>query len=207
MPSTLVHVGFAALLAAGLLGAEFDARALGVAAAAAAFPDLDAFVGLAVAGAHRTVLHTLFVPATVAVALVAETRRERSALRARYGDRGVRVTWTAVATLALAGIGPDLFVNGVNAFWPVRDAFYALDGTVAVSTRRRFVQTVIDFGAEAEPRPTTETLHYATGVDPAPGSDPANVERTFPVARAGWQLLVLVSAAVVVRVRLRRSPE
>ena len=203
MPSTLVHVAFAALLAAALLGRAFDARSLGVVSAAAAFPDLDAFVGLAVPGAHRTLFHTLLAPAALALLLAAETRRERSALRARYGDRGVRVAWTALAALLLAGIGPDLFTNGVNAFWPVEDAFYALDGTVAFSTRRGVVQTVV----EAGPRPTTETVHYATGVDPTAGPDPPNAERTFPVARAGWQSLVLLSAAVVGGVRLRRSAE
>lgn len=203
MPSTVVHLAIAAILAAALLGHHFDRRSLAVVLAATAVPDLDTFLGMAIQGTHRAALHTLLVPLALASLVLWDTRyRERSFLR-RYDDRGVLVAWVAVAAYAFAGIGPDLFFNGVNPLYPVVDRFVELNGQVYLSNREGLVQTVWTFEEDATPMMgTTETTHYRTGVDPARGSDPADAERLFPVAMNGLQLLLVLTALVVTPVRL-----
>jgi hypothetical protein len=118
-----------------------------------------------------------------------------------------------VLVLAVAGIGVDLFYNGVNLFFPLMDRFYDLSGEMLVSTERGLVQTMID--VEGTTRGTTETTQFRTGVDPKPaqaGAESATVERVFPVANSGVQfLLTLVGFAVVAyryvtTRRTRRSP-
>jgi len=206
MPSTVVHLALGAILAAALLGEAYDARSLGVVLAAVAFPDLDTFVGMVVPGAHRAAFHTLLIPIAAAALIVYDTRfRERSTLRA-YGRRGVTVAWVAVAAYLLAGIGPDLFYNGVDVLYPVVDRFVELSGKVYLSNQRGLVQTVWAFGHGRSPVVgTTATVHFRTGVDAARGPDPASVERIFPVAMTGMQLLLILTALVVTTVRLWRD--
>lgn len=203
MPSTVVHLAIGALVAAALLGEEFDGRSLLVVLAVVAFPDLDTFVGMAIPGTHRAVLHTLLVPAAAAAVVAYDTRiRDRSWLR-RYGDRGVTVAWVALAAYVLAGIGPDLFFNGVNLFYPLTDQFVRLDGEFYVSSQRGLVQTMWSFGEEGSSAVgTTETVHYRTGVDHARGPDPADADRVFPIAMNGLQALLILTAAVVTPLRL-----
>jgi hypothetical protein len=203
MPSTLVHLALGALLAAALLGDEFDARSLLVVLAVVAFPDLDTFVGMVLPGTHRAILHTLLVPATAAAVVAYDTRiRDRSALR-RYGDRGVRVAWVALAAYVLAGIGPDLFFNGVNVFYPITDHFVELNGELYLSSQQGIVQTLWSFDGGSSPMVgTTENVHYRTGVDVARGRDPADAERVFPLAMNGLQALLVLTAAVVTPARL-----
>jgi hypothetical protein len=200
VPSELVHLAVAGLVAASLLGPAFGPRAVAVVLAAAAVPDLDTFVGLVVAGAHRALLHTLVLPAVVGVVLVHQTRRPESWVRTRFGDRGVRTAWVALASLLFAGIAPDLFTNGVNAFYPLHDTFYHVDGKLLLSNERGVVQTFVELGAA--PERTTENTHFWTGVDPTPGAEPADVERIFPVVESGIQLMLVVLSATVLTVRL-----
>jgi hypothetical protein len=211
MPSTLVHVAFGGLIAAGLLGGYFDRRALAVVLAAAAFPDADTVLGIWIRGGHRTLLHTLVLPTALALALFVDGRRERPLVRGRWGPRGVRVAWVAVATLALGGIGPDLFTNGVNALYPFHDQFYRLSGKAVLSNQRGFVQTFVELGGEggggggsgSAAVGSTAEVHYSTGADPTAGADPQHVERVFPLVYSGTQLLVVLTSAIVVGGRLR----
>lgn len=198
MASTLVHLALGALLAAGLLGEEFDARALGVVLAAIAFPDLDTFIGIALPGTHRALLHTALVPLGLVVLVYYDTHVRESPWLA--SPRAVRIAWVGVAAYALAGIGPDLFTNGANLFYPVYDQFLSLSGKVWLSDQRGLVQTVWE--AQQSTRGTTATTHYATGVDPVRGPDPADAERIFPLVDSGFQLLVVLSAAIVTAGRL-----
>ncbi|MFB6173964.1 MAG: metal-dependent hydrolase [Halobacteriales archaeon] len=207
MPSTVVHLAVAALIAAALLEDAFGPRALAVVLAAAAIPDLDTFLGLAIPGAHRAALHTALVPLALALLVAYDTRRRGTSwLRSRGA---VALAWVAVTAYALAGIGPDLFTNGANLLYPLQDRFYALSGNVLLSDQRGLVQTIW------QPRPdpkggtssvvgTTETVHYSTGVDPTRGKAPENVERVFPVARGGLQVLLILLALVVTTARLWR---
>ena len=199
MPSTLVHLALGALLAAGLLGEEYDRRALGVVLAATALPDLDTFVGVYLPGTHRALLHTLLVPLAGAAVLLYLTRVRGTPLKPEV----VRVAWVALAAYAIAGIGPDLFTNGVNLLYPVYDQFVSLSGQVWLSDQRGLVQTVWQ-GAEST-RGTTRTVHYSTGVDVRRGPDPAGVERVFPLANSGFQLLLVLAAVVVTAGRLRSA--
>jgi len=206
MPSTLVHVALAALVATALLGDRLDGRSLAVVLLAVIVVDLDVFVGLAVTGAHRAAFHTLVWPALAAAALVYDTAvRDRSALAARVGDGAPRLAWTTVAAVVFAAIGPDLVTNGVNVLYPVHDQFYALNGDVLLSSDRGVVQS---FVAEAD-RGSTGQRQYYTGVDPDPTSEGAEAvtgdetpERVFPLVESGVQLLIVVSGSVVTAARM-----
>ncbi|AZH26484.1 metal-dependent hydrolase [Haloplanus aerogenes] len=200
MPSTVVHLAVGAVVAAALLGDEFDRRSVAVVLAATAIPDIDTFAGLYLQGAHRALLHTLVLPAVAGAVLTYDTRvRTASRLHARWGPRGVRVAWVALAALLLGGILPDLMTNGVNAFYPLYDRFLTVDGELLLSNQRGVVQTFVDLSAD--PERTTQNTHYWTGVDPSPGAEPENVERIFPVVRSGFQLLVVVLGAFTLGAR------
>ena len=200
MPSTVVHLAVGAVVAAALLGDEFDRRSVAIVLAATAVPDIDTFAGLYLQGAHRALLHTLMLPVAAGALLTYDTRiRPVSRLYGRWGARGVRVAWVAVAALLVGGILPDLMTNGVNAFYPFYDRFLTVDGELLLSNQRGVVQTFVDLSAE--PERTTENTHYWTGVDPTRGTDPKNVERIFPVVRSGFQLLVIVLGAFTLGAR------
>lgn len=220
MPSTVVHCALAVLVAAGLLGAGFDRRAALVVVGVAIVPDLDAFIGLVVTGAHRAALHTLFVPLAAAVLVYYDSRvRERSWLRSRWGAYGVHLAWAAIAAYAVGGIGLDLVTRGVNVFWPVHDQFYLFSGKLELSNQQGLVQTFVEFpdppadgstgggGVDAGQFGSTEEVQITSGVDPSPGDpgvEPAAVERVFPVVQSGWELLLVVSALLVLaRTELR----
>ncbi|WP_458205613.1 metal-dependent hydrolase [Haladaptatus sp. NG-SE-30] len=200
MPSTVVHVAVAGLLATSLLADHFDGRAALVVLAAAAFPDLDTLVGLWVPGGHRAVLHTLLLPAGVGAFLLAD-RAGRNWIRRRWGEYGVRVAWVSLVSLLVAGIGLDLFTNGVNAFYPVHDQFYSVSGEVSVSNERGLVQTFV----ESKARGSTETTHYRTGFDLARGPDPKAKERVFPIVQSGRQLLFGVMSFGILGFRVWES--
>jgi hypothetical protein len=205
VPSTVVHCALAGLLAAGLLGDAFDARAVAIVLAATIVPDLDAFAGFVIPGGHRSMLHTLLLPLGAAALLYADTHlREESFVRGRWRARGVRVAWVSIAAVAFAAIGLDLVAGGVNLFYPIRDQFYALSGELLFSNNRGLVQTFVELGGgEAEAaRGSSEQYRIGSGVDPTRGAEPENVERIFPVAQAGWQLLLIVTSTFVLGARL-----
>jgi hypothetical protein len=212
MPSTLVHVAFAGLLAAALLGSAYDRRAVLLVLGAAAVPDLDSFAVVLFAGAHRALLHTFLLPLAAGAVVFADTRlRDRSAL-GRLGPEGVRVAWVAIAAVTLAGIGLDFVTNGAAVLYPLVDQFYVLNGRVELSTTQGLIQTFVevpDPSGGSVPAPesvgSTENVTYTTAVDPSPeeGVEPATVERIVPVVRSGWQLLVVVAGAAVTAARFR----
>lgn len=184
MPSTVVHVAVAGLLATSLLADHFDGRAAVVVMAAAALPDLDTLVGLWVPGGHRAVLHTLLIPMGIGALLLAD-RASGNRIRRRWGASGVRIAWVSLASLLVAGIGLDLFTNGVNAFYPLHDQFYSVSGKLQFSNEKGFIQTFL----EPQARGSTANTHYRTGFDLARGPDPKQKERVFPIVRSGRQLL------------------
>lgn len=190
MPSTVVHVALACLLAAALLDEHFDARAVLVVAAVVVFPDLDVFVGMVIPGTHRAAFHTLLIPAALAGLLYYDTHlRARSYLLARWSDYGARVAWMSVAAYVFAAIGPDLFYNGVNLLYPVHDQFLDFSGRLYYSSQEGLVQTMVEWGEDTR---TTGNTHYSTGVDPSRGSEPEEVERIFPIAWSGIEFLLVV---------------
>jgi membrane-bound metal-dependent hydrolase YbcI (DUF457 family) len=207
MPSSVVHVAFGALVATALLR-EFDAPALAVVCGFAALPDVDTFLGIWIAGGHRAILHTLVLPAVLGAFVYWDARREDSWLRGRFGSRAPHVAGVGVLALLFGGIAPDLMTNGVNALYPVHDRFYTLSGTLHLSDQRGVVQTFVEFGQEnagGAAGGTTENTHYYTGVDPAKGSEPENVERIFPVVSSGFQLVVVLTAIAAVVGRFRQA--
>ena len=211
MPSTLVHVAVAGLIAAGLLKKEFNARSVAIVLAVTAVIDLDTFAGLVIPGAHRALLHNLWLPGLVSAVLVWDHRRGR--LRRRWGQWGVRTAWVSVVAVTFAHVLLDAFFNGANLFWPVYNQFYDLSGRLILTDQRGLVQTFVEFErtadgttvAESTAIGTTGDTHFRTGVDPDPGGGVdagTDTERIFPVADSGSLFIITAVGYLVVAVRL-----
>ncbi len=212
VPSTLVHVAVAGLVAAGLLRDAFNARSVAVVLGATAVIDLDTFAGLVIPGAHRALLHNLWLPAVVGAALVVD-RWHGSRFRERWGAWGVRTAWVSLLAVTFAHVLLDAFFNGANLLWPVHDRFYDLSGQLSVTDQRGLVQTFVEFESTAGGTTvadetaigTTGDTHFRTGVDPDPGGGVdagTDTERTFPLADSGPLFVVTVVGYLVVAYRL-----
>lgn len=208
MPSSVVHVAAAALLAALFLEEAFSTRAVLVVCGAAVVPDLDAFVGLVIPNAHRAALHNIFVPLLLGLAVVVDVRvRKHSFLRSHFGPHAPRVAAIAVIALAVAGSGLDFVTNGINLFYPLHDQFYTFSGKIEFSSTRGFVQTFIQ--PTHGPVSTTGNTHYSTVVNPTPpGSNAKHVKRVAYVVSSGWQLWLALFGygALAARFVEARSP-
>ncbi|MFP4174486.1 MAG: metal-dependent hydrolase [Halobacteriales archaeon] len=205
MPSTVVHVGFALLVATAVIGAGFDRRVAVVVAAFTVLPDIDTFLGLVLAGAHRAYLHNLVLP-LVAVALLVWDARRRRYLGGRHGDGAYRVALVGVVVgWLVAGVALDGFYNGVNLLFPLHDEFIDLSGHLYLSDQRGVVQTFVNFDgfsvADGDTVGTTADTHYYTGVDPGPDA-PDDAERVFPVFDTGTLAVVAVTGYAVAVYRL-----
>lgn len=217
MPSTVIHVAFALVVAACVLGDAYDTRAVLVVAVAAIVPDLDVFAGFIIPNTHRALLHTFLVPLGLAAAIYYDTHvRDQSWLRDRFDSWGVQVAWAATAGYAVAGIGLDLFTGygGVNVLYPLHDQFYSFTGEALYSTERGFVQSFVEVERDSGPRGSvnvtvgeskgsTRNHHVSSGIDPSAGPEEANVKRVFPIAYRGWHMLLLLVGLFVTAVRLR----
>lgn len=210
MPSTVVHVAIGGIVAVALLREEFGWWSLGVVLVFAAVPDLDAFVGLIVPGAHRSLFHSVLFPLVLGGLLMVDARRQPSILRERFGSHAQHIAGVGIVALVLGGIGPDLVTNGVNIFYPIHDNFFKVSGEVLLSDQRGLVQTFVDFsqpdggGAVVG---STETVHYSTGVDPSPGAEPETVERMFPLLSSGLELLIVGLSATLIGGRFLQTRE
>lgn len=208
MPSTLVHVALAGLLACALLDDAFGVRSLAVVLGATIFIDLDVFLGWFVLGAHRAAFHTLLLPLVVGGLLYYDARvRDESWLAARWGEFAPRVVGVTLVTVVVAGIGPDLVTNGANLLYPLHDQFYAFDGRLRFSTERGVLQTFVETESA---KGSTETQQYFTGVDPDPeDTGTSNVqettERVFLIVDSGMQLLLVLAGTVTTGWRLRET--
>ncbi len=215
MPSSVVHAALALALAVGLLGRFYDRRALAVVLVVVVVPEVDTALGLVIAGAHRTVLHTMVLSAVAAPLLYFETTRERSVIRDRWGARGVRIAWVGLLVHTFAHIALDwTHLEGINLLWPVLDRFFALDGEVYLSASEGFVQTFVDVGRDPETGRsvidagqggTRAETHVSNPAQPDPDPDPGPVDRRFPIAVRGWQLHLLLTGVFVVAARRLQS--
>jgi inner membrane protein len=203
MAGTVVHLAFSGMIAAAFLGAAYDHRSLLVVLGVTALPDLDSFIALVSVAGHRTVLHTFLIPIVAGLFLRVDTSiRDQSLVRSRWGAWGVRVAWVSILVYAVSAIGLDMVRAGVNAFWPVHDQFYVLDGKIELSDQQGVIQTFVEFGGEDGSVPSPESvgssqeINYSTGVDPDPSGEVADPERIFPVVRAGWEMILLVVGTV-----------
>lgn len=202
MPSTLVHLAIAALIAAVLLGEAFGRRSLAVVLAITAIPDLDSFIALVAPFGHRSVLHNFTIPLALGIALWIDLRvREESFVRNRWGAWGVRVAWVSLVCYIFAHVAVDMTDGIVNLLWPIHDQFYSLRGEMELSSQRGLVQTFTEPGEGfllLEPAGNTGERQLTTGVDPGDGA----TERVFPVFGSGLELLVTLIGVGVTGARL-----
>lgn len=215
MPSTIVHGGFALLLAAGLLRGALDRRVLVGLLVIVAVPEIDSAAGLWLDGAHRALLHNLTVPLVVGLWLYWDTRlreADRSWVRRRFGRRGVTVVWVVLFVHVFAHALLDYaHLEGINPFYPVYDRFLRLEGELALSTTDGVVQTFVDVDVGADggevadvgATGTTADTHVANPVEPSETVEKPDepVERLFPVAESGWQLFLALAGPFVLIAR------
>ncbi|EMA01869.1 LexA-binding, inner membrane-associated putative hydrolase [Haloarcula vallismortis] len=226
MPSLVVHYAFVGLLAATLLGAAFDKRSLLLSILVVTFPDIDAFIGLYWQAGHRAATTNLVIPAVLALLIAVDLYvREESYIKGRWGAYGVRVSWFCVIVYAVGHVLLDLITGGANLFWPLYDQFYQLSGHLELSSQRGIVQTFVELpeptaqtpsggGSDGSGGSTTQSMgnssevQMSTGVDPTPGQrEPEAVDRVFPIARSGWELVILVVGSLATAARLRFGHE
>jgi hypothetical protein len=95
-----------------------------------------------------------------------------------------------------AGSGGDEASGGASA---ACEAASGGDGSAAANPR----EGGIDLGQ----RGSTKDVHINSGIDPTRGPECAGVERIFPVAQSGWQLLLVLTAGVMLvgRAVVRRA--
>ncbi|MFC5278883.1 metal-dependent hydrolase [Halorubrum rubrum] len=221
MVSSIVHAGFALVLAAGLLRGSYDRRALAVVLAVVLLPEVDSLLGPIMSGAHRTVGHNFVFPAMAALLISYDTRiRERSLLRERVADRGVRIAWVALFVHVFAHVALDwAHLEGVNVLWPLHDAFFSLDGELLWSSADGLVQTFVDIELDPETGDrrvdagstgTTQSVHVNNPIepdDPETLAEAETIDRRFPVAGRGWRLyLVGLGLFTVLARRLQGDP-
>lgn len=214
MPSSVVHAALAIVLAIGLLGRFYDRRVLAIVLGVVLIPEIDTAMGLVMAGAHRTVLHTMVLSMVAFPALYWETARERSWIRNRWGERGVRLAWVGLFVHTFAHIALDwTHLSGINLVWPFLDQFYSLDGEAYVSLSEGFVQTFVEIAEDPETGrgvidagqgETRIDTHVSNPAQPSPDPGPEPVDRRFPIAVQGWQLyFVLLGAFAIVAKKLQ----
>jgi hypothetical protein len=219
MPSLVVHYAFVGLLAATLLGAAFDKRSLLLSVLVVTFPDIDAFIGLYWQAGHRAATTNLVIPAVLAVLIGVDLHiREESYIKSRWGAYGVRVSWFCVVVYAVGHVLLDLITGGANLFWPLYDQFYQLSGHLELSSQRGIVQTFVELpepssgsagtgggtgSSTTQSMGNSSEVQMSTGVDPNPGqAEPETVDRVFPIARSGWELVILVVGTCATTARL-----
>ena len=205
MAGTVVHMAFAGLLAAALLGRAFDRWSVAVVVGVTALADLDAFVALVWTAGHRATFHNFVLPAVAGVVLALDVRRgEDSFVRRRWGADGIRVAWVSIVAFAASAVALDFVSGTINPLWPLHDQYYTLDGKIELSDQRGIVQTFVEFGREATASSglgSTSEVTLETGVNPDPSGTTSNPERIFPIVRSGWQLVLLVVGTLVTLVR------
>lgn len=216
MPSTVVHAAVGFTVAAGLLGAYYDRRALAVVLVALLIPETDTFAGYVMDGAHRALLHNLVFTALAGVLLYWDIARESSWLRGRYGTRGVRLAWVALFVHAFAHMAFDwAHLDGINVLFPLHDRFFQLSGEAYLAPAEGFVQTFVDVASDPETGRTsvdagqggtTDDTHVASPAQPSREPDTGPVDRRFPVAVQGWQLYLVGLGAFTLVAKRLQSP-
>jgi hypothetical protein len=196
MVPALVNAAFGGLLAAALLGPAFDRRTVALVVGAAVVPDLGSAAGVALGWPATAAVQAVWLPLLAALVLLVDTRwRERSVLRARYGWRGVRVAWVALASASVAGVAPDLFgTPGVPLLYPLESVRYTVDGLLLYSTQEGVVQTLSAGGATPGVLPLASTDGVSGTADGRPG--------TVVLVETGWQAVVVATGALTLSLRL-----
>jgi membrane-bound metal-dependent hydrolase YbcI (DUF457 family) len=215
MPSTVVHAAVGFTVAAGLLGAYYDRRALAVVLVVLLVPESDTLAGWVMDGAHRALLHNLVFTAAAGLLLYWETTRAGSWLRGRFGARGVRLAWVALFVHAFAHLAFDwAHLDGINLLFPLHDRFFQLSGEAYLSTSEGFVQTFVEVSSDPQTGQTTvdagqggttNDTHVASPAQPT--KEPQEeVDRRFPLAVRGWQLYLVGLGAFTLVAKQLQSP-
>ncbi len=207
MSSAIVHAAVGALIGRAVLGADLDEWALLAVVTATIFPDIDSFFAIWFPGAHRTVLHNIFIVMIPAFLLFYLTHiRDTDFFERHWGPEGERVLWTCIVALAFGQIGLDLVESGVNLFWPLYDQFFQLTGILVFSTQGGLEQTFVGGGADLA-LGTTDDTYYTTPIDPADPVeevDGAEIDIVLPVFSNGYELLLTALSILIVGQHIRR---
>ena len=200
MPPTLIAIAVGVLLGLALLGPALDRRSLAVVAGATALPDLDVLASVLLPGTTNALLHGIWLPAIVAVGLYVETSHgESSWLRGRYGRRGVRIAWVAIAAYAVAGIGLDLFSSeAVALFYPLSGRYYAIDGRFVLSTGSGIVQTYVEI---ADGRLVVDSPGIIGSYRVDSWLHPTDGEHRLNLIETGWQAVVFLTTLAALAAR------
>lgn len=211
MPATITHMALAGIIAAALLGEAYTRKGVAIVMIAVILPDLDSFLAWWIPWAHRSIGHTLVIPALFAIALWYDVRiRETSFVKERWGHWGIRVAWVSIFCVVFAHILLDMVTGVVNPLWPIHDQFYTIDGKIELSNKQGIIQTFIDLGSGGSDSGgfgSTGEVALSTGVEPDPGGVEEDPERIFPVARSGTELLILTVGTFVTWARFKVSHE
>lgn len=133
-----------------------------------------------------------------------------SIVRERFGWRGVRTAWVAIAAYVVGGIGLALFAGeGANLLYPLYDRYYVVGGRLAYSSQEGVVQTYVAIAGDASngllslgSPGTTETHFVGSWLQPTPEAGlERGVEREVAIVESGWQAVLVLGAAVVIAIR------
>ncbi|MDZ7746200.1 MAG: hypothetical protein U5K28_06685 [Halobacteriales archaeon] len=199
MVTTLVAVATGLLLATTMLD-NLSLRAVALVGLAAALPDLDAVLAMLHPGLHNAALHNVWIPLLAGGLLVSR----RGVLRERLTVEHVRLAWALVLAYSIA-VAFDLFnVESAAVLWPVHGRFFAVYGQLAYSTTDGLLFTFFEpniGGGELLPKAGQGTVASGYAVpSPFVGGDGQTMRAVL--VNAGWELLVALTATVVVAIRL-----
>lgn len=208
MPSMIVHISLAAVIACALIPIDkFSFRSLIIVILSVAIIDSDAFAFVIKEGLHRALFHNLILPTFLLLTVLYVLHIDSRKVIVENFDTA-HVTFLCVTTyiaVIFAGIGLDFADTGVNLFWPFHDHFYTLDGRFIVSSEEGVVQTfvnspfeILSDGSSGTPK-DTDNFVYNTPVNPNSGG---SSERIFPIAYKGWQVIIILTSIVTVSAKI-----
>lgn len=202
MPSTVVHVSFALIIACALIpNNRFTIKSLLIVALPVMFLDSDAFFYIVEEGLHRALFHNIIIPSViVAILLYDISIRDESYIGRKFNSsHAMSLIITSYTAVVIAGLGLDFADTGVNLFWPIHDQFYTLEGKFILSSENGIVQTFSEFGTEKD---TTDSVVYNTPINPSSSGENSG---TYPIAYKAWQLILIITSGILVSIKMVRA--
>jgi len=204
MVSTIVHVSVGVIISCALLPSDkISLKSIGIVGLSVALLDFDAFL-FSSTELHRAVLHNVIFPSFIISIIAFDILYRDNSYIGKFfeTDWVIVISFVSYISVIFAGIGLDYSDSGVNLLWPIHDQFYTLDGKFIYSSEKGIVQTFFESPETVtsdNPKDTTETVDFKTPVDPPKES---STERVFPIAKSGWQLVIIGTSVITVFSRI-----